>query len=530
MAANDRVLYRKKGAGWGGWGSCAASTNFGTTSYPSGIRKGDMIVLNVVWRPNSIGSTVIFQTPAGFTSPTEATFVAGVGSSNAWRTGTVSEKICYRISDGTESGNISLFWNGTVADASANIYIYSKPPDSDWETPIFSRTYDVTPAASWSTTLYVPSETLTVSKKDMIIAFTAVNAYDHSTTSDWYNHRVVGAANPWMFGYGVEIEDSPNGSCYGHRMVVSNNSTYYSTTTDSFTYLMTQNTPTWNGSTYPAGFTILMLLKFTSWPSIFKTYYGGGWKRGVIKHWFGGSWTTIDNGVSSGKIMKRWNGSSWIKVSGLYLSPSTQTYNITYAAQTLTPTIYSGNHFQAVTYDSFVSFDPFEGSGSPNTITRFNGIESMNIHILSNPSGGAARMGTVVLRVDEGYGWWGDYNHIYINQAAGPSEIFILSPDQSNNGYVYENYDSYGMQYNHYECYSFSQWTVTSNIDWYVTSASDFFWGNKYFTSGYDGYAYIYATATSSSRIGYIDSLYFRRTSDGSFLATVGIECVYSCP
>ncbi|MEM2129705.1 MAG: M14-type cytosolic carboxypeptidase, partial [Candidatus Bathyarchaeia archaeon] len=156
------VHFAGAGAGIAGTGSTLQP------SYPSGLQTGDLILLQVTVRD----TTNIPTTPTGFT------LLYGPNS-----TGTGRQWIYYKISDGTETGTITITIAGSAVKV-ARMYAFRNTATTDFaESAAFT--------SGLGTTISAPSSVTTSGNNQLVVAFVfvtynnAVSSFTGETGGDW---------------------------------------------------------------------------------------------------------------------------------------------------------------------------------------------------------------------------------------------------------------------------------------------------------------------------------------------------------
>ena len=135
------------GGGALAFGTAGATTTAGTTTgsvaFPTGILKGELLVLYAGNRP----SASTFATPAGWTLMATATGGAGAEAAD---TGIMRGTVFTKEADGTETGNLTVTITGGTS-IGAKILRYTKTTGKVWDVAIATGA-DNTAGTSWSAT------------------------------------------------------------------------------------------------------------------------------------------------------------------------------------------------------------------------------------------------------------------------------------------------------------------------------------------------------------------------------------------
>lgn len=149
--------------------------NGGTTSiappYPASLVAGDLLVLAVTNKYPNNGP----DTPAGWTAGAQQ--FGGHGSAGA-DAGNVFSTLFWKISDGTETGNLTVTLPSSNS-ATGRIFQFRKNPEAGWADPVFLQVAQGTPDTAWSVS---PTASQNFRVGDMVIVLSSYNA-DNLTCS-----------------------------------------------------------------------------------------------------------------------------------------------------------------------------------------------------------------------------------------------------------------------------------------------------------------------------------------------------------
>ena len=148
-----------------------------TPEYPAGLASGDLLILVVENKyPAAVPST-----PSGWTAITDGSRSGGSGASGA-DSGDVLVSTFYKLSDGTETGTLSLTVS-SVNSIMGVILAYRKTEPESWVIDAASGT-DTTAGTSWSVT----TGSLNTYDDGMVVACTGYNA---DATGTWSSHALT---------------------------------------------------------------------------------------------------------------------------------------------------------------------------------------------------------------------------------------------------------------------------------------------------------------------------------------------------
>lgn len=447
-------------------GGLATGTSGCSPAYPI-VYKRDLLILCVVHKSSVSGSWYTVSTPSGWTAPSNNTLSAGRGTQGSADAGPVVTTMFYKIATGSESGSITLSWSGTITSCQAVILAVTKPPDSEWETPVCVAGYDVTPEDNLWTTSGNTTGTKTIVVNDLVVACTGVN-------SDGYT---FGSETPVQSGIifsGLEeLFDTGTSNGTDQRIVITTHKAN-SGTSSSSTLTYTATTSGYS-TTAPAGVTIQMVLRVTPWGKELKRYTGSAWKWSALRLYTGSAWEGIYNGAWNGsaysKILKRYTGSAWSPVSVCTIDIDKTTINLNYAGDAVPLTITCGNEVTLSASKSWIYW------GGKNLHYR----EVYSITAAAQAAGEPSRSGYLYLSIDGTV-----VKTITINQEAGPTPAASLD-------YTYLVFDNNGSP-----CTS-SYLELTSNCSWYIDTSIFPSWLYVNISSGSSGVSNIIITVASGS-------------------------------
>lgn len=469
---------RYKGAGTGAVGTTALSVAIPTT-----VRvKSNLMVLCVAVKATTGTPTV--NTPTNW-SPVDSGIgqqSAGVGAQGTADRGPVIAAVFYKISDGTETGNVSVTFSSAVTSTQGIIVVYEKPYDMDWYTTGFFcgvGTDTTASSTAWSATA---SSSITLYPDWHVLAISAGNSDAYSFTSQSLTQTGLTISN------GGEVYDIGTTNGLDQRLVVSRHSVTSGTSSSpNMVYTMTASGSTAYATT---GVTLMLVIRTSKLSGILKRYNGSTWVRAEARRYDGSAWQTIDNNkTTTGKVLKLYTGSAFGTVSTLNLKGSISSYSFSSGGGSIAPSITNGH--ECVVSSSDTSW--LTVSVNYSTYENF----SCTISATINEAEEAARSGYINLIVDGV-----TVRQISITQAEGDPVSFSMSESQLL-------WDDTGTS-------CFASFNVTSNTPWYISNYD--LWISPDTTSGSAGVTPIGFSVGSGTNTG---SMTFKRLSDDSILDVI---------
>jgi hypothetical protein len=237
------------GVGSVAFGAAGTVSAGGTTSisvpYPTGITRGDLLVLSLAVRPQ--GATI--TTPTGWTAPSNNTGTGGAGG-EATDAGTVKVAVFTKEADGTETGNLAVTVGNTPNAGMGRMFRYSRTTGKQWSVACANGA-DNDGGTGWSVTGNVDPG---ITAGDMVIVSTALN-----TDAPTWSSQALSATGV-TFGAANERQDTGVTTGNDIKLMVSDHAVSSGTSSAAPVYTATAS------ATSPEGASVFLRIRQTDQP------------------------------------------------------------------------------------------------------------------------------------------------------------------------------------------------------------------------------------------------------------------------